>query len=215
MTKTEKTQIEPELTKEQTINLEEYAIAFVAAFETIEKHILMMQYLIEKNSAKVHSDVVKAALKGYKAMNDAGIAPEPSVYLGMVKNLSESEMDDLQASLSGGLNSDVKIHTDSLDEVRAHLIQMVKDCSYKKRRGVSSATGDRKVKLSDYVCECPICKKTIGAAGHKTQKHLIVNSMRVHMEKDHQVTRKQFNTEYRATINDATTCTMDVVEEIR
>ena len=205
---TEKTQIAPESTKD-------LAYALIDSMQEIEATISLLQTEMESVRQKEHTDGVKAALKGYKAMNDAGIAPEPSVYLGMVKNLSESEMDDLQSSLSGGLNCDVKPYTDSLDAIRADLLAMVKKCSYKKGRGVSSATGDRKVKLSDFVCRCPICQKTIGSAGHKTQKHLIVNSMRVHMEKDHQVTRKQFNENYRATINDATTCTMDVVEEIR
>ncbi len=48
-----------------------------------------------------------------------------------------------------------------------------------------------------FYAECPICKKEI----HGSLRSLVTNSIRLHMEKEHEVSKEDFNKLYRGSVN--------------
>ena len=53
--------------------------------------------------------------------------------------------------------------------------------------------------VGEFHAVCPICQKDIKGS----ERSLATNSMRIHMEKEHDVSREEFNEKYRAQINEA------------
>ena len=178
-------------------------------------YIKQCQIAIENKKAVTLTDAVKAAKKAYQGLTSQGIAMPQNVFVESLKDLSDDERKALSAELEGGLKPSSFEEYAVLDDIRASLLTTAKMCSYKKSGRTSSGGGDRKVKLSNFTCICPVCNETIGNPSGMTQKHLIVNQVRLHMLNKHNVEKEQFNKEYRAIVNDTTIATKDIIEEVR
>ena len=181
----------------------------------IKEQIAAYQNAIAGKKAVVLTDAVKAAKKAYQGLSSQGIAMPQNVFVSSLKDLSESERETLKNELEGGLKGQTFAEYAVLDDIRLELLSLVKMCSYKKSGKASTGKGDRKVKLSNFTAKCPICGETIGNPSGMTQKHLVVNQMRLHMLNKHSIEKEQFNKEYRALINDTTIATEPIVEEVR
>ena len=65
-------------------------------------------------------------------------------------------------------------------------------------RADGESTGFRSKITGEFHAYCPICNKDIKGS----ERSLATNSMRIHMEKEHGVTREQFNNEFRKQVNE-------------
>ena len=173
------------------------------------------QKAIEAKKAVILTDAVKAAKKAYQGLTSQGIAMPAGIFVESLKDLTDDERKTLSSELEGGLKSQSFEEYALLDYIRNELIAVSKTCNYKKSGRTSTGGGDRKVRLSNFTCICPVCDEVIGNPEGCTQKHLIVNQVRLHMLNKHNVEKEQFNKEYRAIVNANTYCTKDVIEEIR
>lgn len=200
-------------TIEQPIQATEISIADMT-LSAIKEQIALYQSAIDKKKASVLTDAVKAAKKAYLSLSAQGIAMSADIFVGSLQELTDSERETLKNELEGGLKPSSFEEYTLLDAIREELIGVVKTCNYKKS-GKTSTGSPRKVKLSNYMCVCPICNEQIGNPKGHTQKHLIVNQVRLHMLNKHEISKERFNTEYRAVINNTTIATEAVTEEMR
>lgn len=173
------------------------------------------QIAIENKKSVILTDAVKAAKKAYQGLTAQGIAMPSDVFISSLKDLSDSERKTLQSEIEGGLKPLSFEEYAVLDDIRASLLTTAKMCNYRKSGRTTTGGGDRKVKLSNFTAKCPICGDIIGNPSGKTQKHLIVNQVRLHMQNKHDIFKELFNAEYRAIVNDTTIATEPVIEEIR
>lgn len=180
----------------------------------IKDHVAAYQIAIENKKAVTLTDAVKAAKKAYMALSSQGIAMPSEVFVSSLTDLTDSERKTLKAELEGGLKPQSFEEYALLDDIRNELMAVAKSATYKKT-GRTSAGGDRKVKLSNFTCKCPICGDVIGNPEGLTQKHLVVNQVRLHMLNKHSIEKDQFNKDYRVLINDTTIATKDIIEEVR
>lgn len=181
----------------------------------IKEKIALYQADIEKKKSVTLTDAVKAAKKAYQQLTGQGIAMPAGVFVSSLTDLTDSERETLSNELEGGLKPSSFEEYQYLDDIREQLMTVVKACTYKKSGRASSGNGDRKVKLSNFTCPCPVCKEMIGNPEGHTQKHLVVNQVRLHMLNKHEISKERFNAEYRALVNDTTTSTKDIIEEVR
>lgn len=173
------------------------------------------QVKIAEKKTTALSDAVKAAKKAYLALTAQGIAMPVKVFVESLTDLTDDERKVLSSELEGGLKPQEFAEYALLDAIRDELISIAKTCNYKKSGKTSTGSGDRKVKLSNFTCICPICGDVVGNLAGRTQKHLIVNQMRLHMLNKHGIEKDQFNKDYRVLVNDTTIATKDIIEEVR
>ena len=197
------------------VKAEELMVVENMTLSEIRDQIAAYQNSIAGKKAVSLSDAVKAAKRAYQALSSQGIAMPSDVFVESLKDLSDDERKTLSAEIEGGLKPQSFEEYAVLDYIRNELIAVSKTCNYKKSGRTSTGGGDRKVRLSNFTCICPVCDEVIGNPEGCTQKHLVVNQMRLHMLNKHNVEKEQFNKEYRAIVNANTYCTKDVIEEIR